>query len=142
MESSSVTPDIFISSCEMKFTGFPFNPNTLQGYKMNYWDNDCCLKIAEMKFDIIHMPGHSPSSVCIINDDLMFTGDLLFNGIIGRVNFIGGDALKMEKSLQRIVKYPKTTRIYPGHEEFSTLQSELDTNTYLKSAIRGNVNGD
>lgn len=95
-----------------------------------------------MKFDIIHTPGHSPGSVCIITDDLMFTGDLLFKGTIGRVDFIGGDALEMEKSLQRIIKYPKTTRIYPGHEEFSTLQSELDTNAYLKSAIGGNVDGD
>ena len=142
LESSTVTPDIFISSCEMNFADFPFNPNLLQGYKLNYWDNDCCLKIADMKFDIIHTPGHSPGSVCIITDDLMFTGDLLFKGTIGRVDFIGGDALEMEKSLQRIIKYPRTTRIYPGHEEFSTLQSELDTNAYLKSAIGGNVDGD
>ena len=72
----------------------------------------------------------------------MFTGDLLFKGAIGRVDFIGGNAREMVKSLHKITKYPENTIIYPDHENSTILQQELDTNVYLKKLIGENPNGD
>lgn len=64
-------------------------------------DNDT-LKVGDMKMKFIHTPGHTPGSMCIKIDKHMLTGDTLFAGSMGRTDFYGGDARKMDKSLKRL----------------------------------------
>ena len=66
----------------------------------------------------------------------MFTGDTLFHGSMGRVDFPGGDYRAMKDSLASLAKYPKKTRIYPGHGDDSDIAEELLSNPYLPSERR------
>ena len=77
------------------------------------------------------MPGHSAGSVCIGYKHILFTGDTLFKGTIGKVNTYNGDPKAMEKTLQKIMTLDPSYVIYPGHGSSTTLRYELATNPYL-----------
>ena len=80
------------------------------------------------KFDIIKTPGHTSDSVTFYfkEDNIMFVGDFLFNGSIGRYDLPTGDYNQMVESLNNIFKYPLDTVIYPGHGDITTLKKEKD----------------
>jgi hydroxyacylglutathione hydrolase len=84
-------------------------------------------------FRVIHTPGHSPGSIVLVKDDMLFVGDLLFAGSIGRTDFPGGSITKMNLSLSNIVSLPGDYRVYPGHGPSTTLKRERRTNPYLTS---------
>jgi hydroxyacylglutathione hydrolase len=80
---------------------------------------------------IIHTPGHTIGSICIIIENLMFSGDTLFCDTIGRTDFPGGSDIEMRKSLEKIKKLDKNLLVYPGHGRETTLEHELENNPYL-----------
>ena len=80
---------------------------------------------------VLHVPGHSPGSVALLGDGVLFTGDLLFAGSIGRTDFPGGSPEAMEASLRRIVDLPGDYRVYPGHGPRTTLERERKRNEFL-----------
>ena len=82
-----------------------------------------------------HTPGHSPGSVVLVGDDVLFVGDLLFAGSIGRTDFPGGSMEQMNKSLSRLAALPGDYLVYPGHGPATSLQKERRTNPFL--AIQG-----
>jgi hydroxyacylglutathione hydrolase len=83
---------------------------------------------------IIHTPGHTPGSISIVYEDLLFTGDLLFKGSIGRTDLPGGDSATIKKSLT-LLKSSKSLnsefKVLPGHGEISTLGYEFKNNYFL-----------
>lgn len=85
-------------------------------------------------FKVIFTPGHTRDSICFYfeNEKILFTGDFLFNGTIGRTDLPTGSISDMQKSITLIKNYPKNITIYPGHGEMSTLKSELQNNIYFK----------
>lgn len=94
------------------------------------------LLIAGLTIEIIHLPGHSPGCVNLrIFDEgkpIVFSGDVLFAGSIGRLDLPGGDLATMRASLRRIVEtYDPTTSILPGHGPATTMARELAKNPYL-----------
>lgn len=62
----------------------------------------------------------------------MFTGDFLFKGTVGRTDLPTGDYERMQESIEKIKKYDKNIKIYPGHGETSKLELEFKNNIYLK----------
>lgn len=80
---------------------------------------------------IIHTPGHTPGSVCLSTGNLLFTGDTLFAGSIGRTDLPGGDFKTIQSSLDRLRSFPPETVILPGHGDSSTLKRELEFNPFL-----------
>jgi hydroxyacylglutathione hydrolase len=82
---------------------------------------------------IIHTPGHTPGSICLVGERLIFTGDTLFAGGIGRTDFAGGSMSDMTKSLQKITSLPEYLLVYPGHGETSMIGEEKRTNPFLNS---------
>lgn len=90
------------------------------------------LQVADMEVGVMHTPGHTPGSVCLMVEDAMFTGDTLFAGSMGRCDFPGSSIFEMRKSLRRICALMKNYRIFPGHGEDSTLDMEKKTNPYLR----------
>lgn len=82
-------------------------------------------------FRVLHVPGHSPGSIALVADGVLFSGDLLFAGSIGRTDLPGGSTEEMRKSLRRILALPDETRVYPGHGESTTLKEERRTNPFL-----------
>ena len=64
---------------------------------------------------VMHTPGHTPGSLCLIGKPIVFTGDTLFAGGIGRTDFPGGSVSDMRLSLQKLMRLPDNFLIYPGH---------------------------
>ena len=89
-------------------------------------------EIAGMNFTVLHTPGHTPGSVCLICEDAMFSGDTLFAGSCGRTDLPGGDWATIHSSLKRLKDLPGDYRVFPGHGEDTTLAQERQFNPYLR----------
>lgn len=91
------------------------------------------LKFGSLLAKIIHTPGHTPGGISIKIEDSIFTGDTLFAGSIGRTDFPGGSYEEIIASIkEKIIIYPETTIIYPGHGPASNIKIEKDTNPFLR----------
>ncbi len=96
------------------------------------------LTVAGMSFKTIHTPGHSAGSICLYNEDekVLFTGDTLFAGSIGRVDLPTGAMEEISRSIQsRIMALPEDVKIYPGHGPDSTLRRERTENQFVQMII-------
>lgn len=108
----------------------------LNDYNVNIYDYSLEEKdysIDKFKFKIIKTPGHTNDSVSFYFEDekVMFTGDFIFKGTIGRTDLPTGDMNTMINSIKKIKTYPKDIIIYPGHGESTTIENELKSNYYL-----------
>lgn len=93
--------------------------------------------LAGLDFGVRHSPGHSAGSVVFglssADDAVLFSGDLLFAGSIGRVDLPGGSMAEMELSLRKVVlPMDDATRVHPGHGPSTTIARERATNPYLQ----------
>jgi len=95
------------------------------------------LEVGKLKFEVLHTPGHTPGSITLLErgESVLFTGDLLFAGSIGRTDFPGGSDSEMHKSLERLVKLEGDWQIYPGHGPQTRLSQERWTNPFLVGLI-------
>jgi len=84
---------------------------------------------------VLHTPGHSPGSICLIGEGILIAGDLLFAGSIGRTDLPGGSMAQMWSSLKRIVALPGDYIVYPGHGPQTTLDAERRSNPFLQDVI-------
>jgi glyoxylase-like metal-dependent hydrolase (beta-lactamase superfamily II) len=83
--------------------------------------------LADVDLRALHTPGHTEGSISfhLPDEQLLFTGDLLFARNIGRVDQPGGDPAQMEASLRRVAELPAETRVYPGHGPPTSIGTEL-----------------
>ena len=97
------------------------------------------LQLAGMDVDVLFTPGHSPGHVTYAFDAALLSGDVLFQGSVGRVDLPGGDWDTLEQSIEGLIRaYPAETVVYPGHMGVTTLGRELQTNPFL-TEIRARV---
>ncbi len=97
------------------------------------------LSLAGMEIDVLFTPGHSPGHLTYAFDGALLSGDVLFQGSVGRVDLPGGDWATLEGSIEQLVRaYPGETVVYPGHMGVTTLERELQTNPFL-TEIRARV---
>ena len=89
------------------------------------------LNVAGLYIHVLHTPGHTPGSVCLLVDDAIFSGDTLFAGSCGRTD-IGGDWGAIQKSLKRLAAMDTDFTVYPGHGESTTLAYEKRYNPYMR----------
>jgi len=82
---------------------------------------------------VMHTPGHTPGSICLVGEKIVFTGDTLFAGGIGRTDFPGGSMSDMELSLQKLTSLPDYLLVYPGHGETSMIGEEKRVNPFLNN---------
>jgi glyoxylase-like metal-dependent hydrolase (beta-lactamase superfamily II) len=80
---------------------------------------------------VLHTPGHTPGSICLLGDGVLFSGDCLFAGGIGRVDLPGGDEQAMLGSLARLAELDPGLAVYPGHGASTTIQKEREHNPWL-----------
>jgi glyoxylase-like metal-dependent hydrolase (beta-lactamase superfamily II) len=90
------------------------------------------LQFGSLSFTVMETPGHSKGSVCYRIDDILFSGDTLFQGSCGRTDGYGGSGKEMLASLARIRKIDNNLTIYPGHGEPTTLNFEKQYNMYMR----------
>ncbi len=91
------------------------------------------LRLAGLELTVDHAPGHTPGSVAFRSDTtVMFSGDLLFAGSIGRTDLPGGDTAAMMDSLARVcLTLPDDTQVLPGHGPQTTIGAERASNQFL-----------
>jgi len=91
------------------------------------------IKFGNESLKVMHTPGHTPGSICLLGERLVFTGDTLFAGGIGRTDFPGGSDRDMRLSLQKLMRLPDYFLIYPGHGLSSVMAEEKRVNPFLTS---------
>jgi hydroxyacylglutathione hydrolase len=92
------------------------------------------LELAGLEIDVAFTPGHSPGHVsyAVRGEDALFSGDVLFQGSVGRVDLPGGDWPTLLESIRSLVdSHPAETTVYPGHMGITTLGAERTTNPFL-----------
>ncbi|MEA5003963.1 MAG: MBL fold metallo-hydrolase [Christensenella sp.] len=87
---------------------------------------------AGLSFRVLHTPGHTRGGVCYLVDDVIFSGDTLFAGSIGRTDFPGSDWNEMAQSLALLKGMERDYAVYPGHGEATTLEREKHSNPFMQ----------
>ena len=93
--------------------------------------------IGTFNFEVIFTPGHKEDAITLYfpQDKVMFTGDFIFNGSIGRMDLAGGNSQDMIDSIKKILTYPRDIKIYPGHFLPTTLKDEEVNLNYFMNRI-------
>jgi len=97
------------------------------------------LELAGFEIDVLFTPGHSPGHVAfsIPDEAAVFSGDVLFQGSVGRTDLPGGDWPTLLESIRGLVDtLPAETTVYPGHMGITTLGAERETNPFLAELAR------
>ena len=93
------------------------------------------MNVGGINVEVLETPGHTPGSVTLRAEDVLFTGDTLFQGSMGRTDLPGGDEATIMKSLKRLGELEGDYQVLPGHEGQSTLERERKSNYCLKAAM-------
>jgi hydroxyacylglutathione hydrolase len=97
------------------------------------------LELAGLTLDVLFTPGHSPGHVtyAVRDEEAIFSGDVLFQGSVGRVDLPGGDGPTLLRSIQSLLEaHSEETVVYPGHMGATTLGAERATNPFLTELAR------
>lgn len=100
-------------------------------YVLHEKDN---IRLGSTDIEVIHTPGHSEGCICFYlkGEKLIFSGDTLFQGSIGRTDFEGGSMEEEMVSLQKLFLLPDDTKVYPGHGPSTTIGWEKECNPYWR----------
>jgi hydroxyacylglutathione hydrolase len=91
------------------------------------------LVVGDLKFQVLHTPGHSPGGICIAGYGVVFSGDALFNGSIGRTDGPSGDSDLLISSIRaKLLVLPDQTLVLPGHGPKTTIGQERRNNPFLR----------
>ena len=116
--------------------GFPPNPPADETF-----EEGARFTFGNFELQVIHTPGHSPGSVCFYDGKrLLFTGDTLFVGAVGRGDLPGGDYFQMMRSIkEKLLVLPEDTIVFPGHDygdrPTSTIGREKRTNPFIQEGL-------
>lgn len=100
-----------------------------------YGDGDR-VEIGPYTVEVIHTPGHTKGSVTLKLEDMLFTGDTLFKGSVGRTDLPGGSLRELLLSLAKLGRMEGNYKVFPGHDRSTTLETERLNNYYLQEALR------
>ena len=102
----------------------------------HHYNEGDSLTVGGVEFRVLHTPGHTPGSVCLLAGDALFSGDTLFAGSCGRTDFPGGSWTQILKSLRRLSQLEGDLQVLSGHGEASHLEAERKYNPYMKEATK------
>jgi len=106
--------------------GFDFSPTRADCFY------DDTLDICSIHFEVLKTPGHTPGGVCLLTENLLFSGDTLFCQSIGRSDFPGGNMAVLKESIKnKLFALPDDTVVYPGHNQPTTIGDEKKYNPFL-----------
>lgn len=106
------------------------HPYKRKNLDLRYISNHDRLPFADQFIEVIHTPGHTKGSVCFLYDSKLFTGDTLFKGSVGRHDLYSGSLTELRKSVLLLGALPGNIKIYPGHDESSTMRFEQKNNPF------------
>jgi hydroxyacylglutathione hydrolase len=88
------------------------------------------LEAGDLRFEILHTPGHSPGGICLYGEGILITGDTLFAGSVGRTDLYGGDIKELKISFKRLMSFSDDVKVFPGHGPESTIGKERSDNLF------------
>jgi hydroxyacylglutathione hydrolase len=89
------------------------------------------VKFGNVSLKVMHTPGHTMGSICLIGGKIVFSGDTLFAGSIGRTDFPESSPRDMVATLRKLMDLPDYLFVYPGHGDFSLMGQEKRSNSFL-----------
>lgn len=93
------------------------------------------ISAGEVSLKVLYTPGHSSGGISLLEQGMVFTGDALFAGSIGRTDLPGGDLMTLISSIKaKLMTLPDETRVFPGHGPASTIGEERKENPFLNDA--------
>ena len=101
-------------------------------YYTNLYAEGDFVELAGLSFKVLHTPGHTPGSVCLMCENVIFSGDTLFWGSCGRTDLPGGSWSTIRVSLKRLADLPGDYMVYPGHGDATRLSFERKMNPYMQ----------
>ena len=119
---------------QMVMFGFPANGDYIPTLT-NYIDENDIIEFGNQKLTIMHVPGHSPGSLVFYNkqEGVVVSGDVLFNGSIGRTDLPQGDHNSLIDGIKRkILTLPDNTVVYPGHGPATSVEGAKRINPFLQ----------
>lgn len=128
--------DIYIHQADANGAGSTLFPLTGEVDDLKLYDEGDVIRLGDHEIQVLHTPGHSPGSVTLKVEDVLFTGDTLFAGSCGRTDLRGGSYEQIMQSLKRLGELKGDFHICPGHEATSTLERERRSNPFLMEAMR------
>ena len=126
---------IYIHKADANGAGSQLFPLAGQVEGLKYYDEGDTLPLGSLTIQVLHTPGHSPGSVTLKVEDVLFTGDTLFCGSMGRTDLGGGSYEQIMASLKRLGRLEGDFHVCPGHDRTSTLDRERKYNPFLLEAM-------
>jgi len=91
------------------------------------------IDLDDLHFEVLHTPGHTPGGICLLGHGVVFCGDTLFNGSVGRTDFPGCSHQRLMRSIrEKLMVLPDETIVYPGHGSPTTIGEERRANPFLQ----------
>lgn len=128
--------DIYIHQADANGAGSTLFPLAGEVDDLKIYDEGDVIRLGDHEIQVLHTPGHSPGSVTLKVEDVLFTGDTLFAGSCGRTDLRGGSYEQIMQSLKRLGELKGDFHVCPGHEATSTLERERRSNPFLMEAMR------
>ena len=127
---------IYIHRADADGAGNTLFPLAGQVEGLRFYGEGDTLPLGSLTIEVMHTPGHSPGSVTLKAGDVLFTGDTLFAGSMGRTDLSGGSEEEIMASLKRLGQLEGGFHVLPGHMGASTLDRERKSNPYLRMAMK------
>ena len=127
---------IYIHRADADGAGNTLFPLAGQVEGLRFYGEGDTLPLGSLTIEVMHTPGHSPGSVTLKAGDVLFTGDTLFAGSMGRTDLSGGNEEEIMASLKRLGQLEGGFHVLPGHMGASTLDRERKSNPYLRMAMK------
>lgn len=120
-----------LNSFESKFI-FPLMKGSSPPVPDKFLKDGQLIEFGESILKILHTPGHTPGSICILTNGILFSGDLIFSGSVGRTDFPGGSWSELINSIKnKVLTLPDETIILPGHGPSTTVGEERRNNPFI-----------
>lgn len=127
--------DIYIHQADANGAGSTLFPLAGEVDDLKLYDEGDVIRLGDHEIQVLHTPGHSPGSVTLKVEDVLFTGDTLFAGSCGRTDLRGGSYEEIMASLKRLGQLEGDYHVCPGHDRTSTLERERQYNPFLREAM-------
>ena len=126
---------IYIHRADADGAGSQLFPLSKQVDGLLFYGDGDKLTLGSLTIEVIHTPGHSKGSVTLKVGDVLFCGDTLFAGSMGRTDLAGGSYEEIMDSLKRLGELEGDYHVCPGHDVTSTLERERRSNPFLREAM-------
>lgn len=106
------------------------HPYKRKNLDLRYVKDGDKIPIADLQIDVLHTPGHTKGGLSFVYENKVFTGDTLFKESVGRHDLYSGNLPELRKSVIRLLSLPSHMKIYPGHDEATTVRYEQKNNPF------------